>query len=176
MIERTLQIMGLLSSLGIVVGLVLVLLQLKQAERGQINDSLNATDTMVGSAILGDDFYNTYYRVKVNAPDVTEEDKLRFGEFLEIVQVRIATDADYYAEDPKNILWILCTNFNNAVGIEWLEYNAKINRFLYPGADSRTARHLDIIKKGKCDGITSWSQHLSEARKDGNSNTPGTDL
>jgi hypothetical protein len=161
MSERILKIVSLISSLGIIAGLVLVLLQLKQAEQALTNDTLNSTDAMVGSALLGEDFYNTYYRVKADAPDLTNEDKVRYGEFLEFVANRIFTDSDYYEENPKNVMWILCSNFNNAVGIEWLEFTAQSTEFIHPGRGSLSTRNLEIIKSGKCEGIISWSQHLS---------------
>ena len=164
MLDRTLQILGIVSSLGVLAGVVLVLLQLRQSEEAIKDTRSNNLDAIVGSSLLGEDFLPTYHRVLTNATDLTQFEKARFGEFLSLsrnLDINNGYDYEYFLENPEEIVWHSCYNYKNAVGVAWLELAvAESKKRGYTSGLSGLV--LEVIKRGDCDDTVTWNEHIKK--------------
>ena len=163
MLDRLAPTISILSSFCVIAGIVIVLQQLEQSVEAMQSDRYNSLDSTVGQALLGEEWAETYYRVQIDAPDLTAIEKLRYGEFLQMilnVEHSNGRNYSYFQENPHQLVGSACRNHNNSVGIEYLEHHVKWREQIGYGKTSQSL-FLDTIKKGGCEGLKTWSMHIA---------------
>ena len=139
-LDTFLRVLSVLTSISLVGGFVLVFKQIEQAEnRAKLDSRLNM-DSIVYTAMLGDDFAETYGRVLTNSPDITVGDRASYSDFLEFLLVNmiipemIESGAD--RPDPLRV----CVNFSNPTAAAWM------NSVSVYFEEAGSAMHADVVR------------------------------
>jgi hypothetical protein len=121
MFERTIQVMSLLSSLAVVVGIYLVVLQLDEHEKARVSATQTAEVQMIYSAGIGlETYYQALHRIETDT-NVTSEDRVRASYHYQLV---ISTFERFGQPDAETLNALACINFNHPTGRLWLNYVA----------------------------------------------------
>jgi hypothetical protein len=119
MFERFIQVANLLSSLAVVIGIYLVVLQLDEHEKARVSATQNAEVQMIYSAGIGlENYYETLHRIETDT-NVTSEDRARASYHFQLV---VSTFERFGRPDSATLNSLACVNFNHPTGRLWLTY------------------------------------------------------
>jgi hypothetical protein len=138
MFERVIQVATLFSSLAVVTGIYLVVLQLDEHEKARVSATQNAEVQMIYSAGIGlETYYETLHRIETDA-NVTSEDRARASYHFQLV---VSTFERFGRPDSTTLNALACVNFNTPTGRLWLTHVAD--------AFPESYRHwLDALNEG----------------------------
>ena len=138
MFERTIQVASLLSSVAVVIGIYLVILQLDEHEKARVSASQNAEVQMIYSAGIGlETYYESLHRIETDT-NVTSEDRARASYHFQLV---VSTFERFGRPDPETLNSLACVNFNHPTGRLWLTYLGEAFPELY-------GHWLDALNEG----------------------------
>ncbi len=141
MFERIIQVATLLSSLAVVTGIYLVVLQLDEHEKARVSATQNAEVQMIYSSGIGlETYYEALHRIETDT-NVTSEDRMRASFHFQLV---VSTFERFGRPDPETLNALACVNFNHPTGRLWLTYVADGFPELYQ-------HWLDAVNKGCTD-------------------------
>jgi hypothetical protein len=120
--NRPILIFNSLASIGVLIGLALVVLQLNQAEELAQQDRIVgyfAADSSANLSVIGDEFAETLVRIQ-SAPDtVTQADLVRFDHWA-------SSTLSIYVMVPGLLTpGNICSNFDSAVGRHYVDWMLK---------------------------------------------------
>ena len=119
MFERTIQVASLLSSVAVVIGIYLVILQLDEHEKARVSATQNAEVQMIYSAGIGlETYYETLHRIETDT-NVTSEDRARANYHFQLV---VSTFERFGRPNPETLNSLACVNFNHPTGRLWLTH------------------------------------------------------